>query len=179
MTAALLMGVCMLAHGDDTDLQQEARALVAEFVSTLKPQLKSAMVEGGPAHAISVCSTVAPRLADTLSAKSGWQVRRVSLKTRNASRAVPDAWEREMLKAFDQRQERGEMAANLNVAAIVGGDYRYMQAQGVEPVCLACHGETLAEPVKQALETHYPDDMATGYRLGEVRGAISLSKRLP
>ena len=52
-----------------------------------------------------------------------------------------------------------------------------MQAQGVEPVCLLCHGSKLDGAVTQALQAYYPDDTATGYTLGQVRGAISLSKR--
>ena len=53
-----------------------------------------------------------------------------------------------------------------------------MQAQGVEPVCLVCHGQDLAPEVRATLEQYYPDDWATGYSLGQVRGAISLSKKM-
>jgi hypothetical protein len=55
---------------------------------------------------------------------------------------------------------------------------RYMQAQGVGTICLTCHGEDLSGPVRATLEKYYPDDWATGYSLGQVRGAISLSKEL-
>jgi hypothetical protein len=50
-----------------------------------------------------------------------------------------------------------------------------MQAQGVEPLCLVCHGKGLSDEVKATLEEYYPDDLATGYSLGQVRGAISVS----
>ena len=53
-----------------------------------------------------------------------------------------------------------------------------MQAQGAEAICLTCHGENLAQPVIDALQQYYPDDMATGYQLGQVRGAISLSREM-
>ena len=51
-----------------------------------------------------------------------------------------------------------------------------MQAQAVEPLCLVCHGKGLSDEVQDALEQYYPDDTATGYSLGQVRGAISLSR---
>jgi hypothetical protein len=41
-----------------------------------------------------------------------------------------------------------------------------------------CHGENITAEVQQALDQYYPDDTATGYHLGQIRGAISLSKSL-
>jgi len=158
--------------------RDEAAELAGEFVGLLKPQLKRAMTEGGPTHAIAVCADVAPAIADSLSAESGWSVKRVSLKSRNASRAVPDAWEQAVLREFDRRQAAGEAAASINFGEVVGNTYRFMQAQGVEPVCLVCHGQALSQPVTDTLRQYYPDDWATGYSLGQVRGAISLSKDL-
>lgn len=159
-------------------LELEGAALAQRFVGQLKPQLQQAMADGGPTLAIEVCSSVAPRIADSLSAESGWQVKRVSLKSRNASRAQPDKWEREILQQFDKRQQAGEAASAINYGAARRSQYRYMQAQGVEAVCLVCHGENLAEPVRTTLEQYYPDDWATGYSLGQVRGAISVTKNL-
>lgn len=166
------------AQPDESALQEEARALSQQFVGQLKPQLKKAMGEGGPVHAIEVCATVAPKIADSLSAHTGWLVKRVSLKSRNASRAIPDNWEREVLEDFDMRQTAGEPAADINHGEVTGDQYRYLQAQGVEPVCLVCHGADLAEPVRATLQQYYPDDWATGYSLGQVRGAISLTRKL-
>ena len=132
----------------DDSLQQEARALAQQFVGQLKPQLKKAMSEGGPTRAIEVCASVAPQIADALSADSGWIVKRVSLKSRNASRAMPDGWERQVLDQFDQRQAAGESAASISYGTTVGKQYRYMQAQSVEPLCLTCHGQELSQPVR-------------------------------
>ncbi|PLW83210.1 hypothetical protein CWI75_07295 [Kineobactrum sediminis] len=163
-----------LANNTTGTRESEARDLVRQFVGELKPALKTAIQEGGPAHAVDVCATLAPAIMDELSNESGWTVRRVSLQPRNRNRAVPDEWEAEVLKTFDALQASGQPPATINHGAVVDGRYRYMQAQGVEPLCLNCHGETLSEPVRQALQTHYPEDQATGYSLGEVRGAISL-----
>ena len=166
------------AEPDNSALAQQASQLAQQFVSQLKPQLKQAMAAGGPTNAIAVCADVAPNIADSLSDQSGWLVRRVSLKSRNASRAVPDKWEQAVLREFDRRQAAGEASADLYFGEVTGGQYRYMQAQGVEPLCLVCHGKGLTDAVQLTLEQYYPDDWATGYQLGQVRGAISLSKQL-
>ena len=162
---------------DAAAVEAEAKALVQQFVGQLKPQLQQAIAEGGPGQATAVCANIAPALMDELSASSGWSVRRVSLQPRNAERAIPDAWEREVLERFSAQQAAGAPAQTLNYGRKVEGRYRYMQAQGVEPVCLMCHGTDLSEPVQQALAEYYPEDSATGYSLGEVRGAISLTDR--
>jgi hypothetical protein len=163
----------------NSELNEEARQLAQRFVGELKPQLKRAMLEGGPTLAIEACASLAPRIAANLAAESGWLVKRVSLKSRNASRAQPDNWEKAVLVQFDERAAVGESASTLIHAEIEGGWYRYMQAQVVEPLCLVCHGTDLAEPVRAILTDFYPDDWATGYLLGQVRGAISLARQLP
>lgn len=178
---AVSLAICaaaLAAQPEAESPEQQAKALAQEFVGLLKPQLKRAMAAGGPTNAIAVCADVAPGIADSLSAQSGWIVGRVSLKSRNASRAVPDPWERDVLQDFDRRQAAGEEAAGISFGEVVGGQYRYMQAQAVEPVCLICHGKDLADDVSQILQQYYPDDWATGYSLGQVRGAISLSHPL-
>ncbi len=58
------------------------------------------------------------------------------------------------------------------------GQFRFAKAIKVAPVCLNCHGQTIAPEVKQALNEHYPNDLATGYRLGDLRGIFSITKTL-
>lgn len=62
---------------------QKARSLVKEFGGTLKPILVSHFKNDGPVAAIEVCSKSAPEIAQNLSEKSGWEIKRVSQKPRN------------------------------------------------------------------------------------------------
>jgi hypothetical protein len=172
----LLVPLVSTAAETEQALLAEARALADEFVASLKPQLKNALQSQGPAGAIAVCADVAPKLADSLSYTSGWNVRRVSLQARNASRAIPDSWETEYLNQFESVATNTDTAGALEHGDLVGNRFRYLRAQVVEPVCLVCHGQELASDVRQAINSYYPDDTAVGYRLGNVRGAISLSR---
>lgn len=167
-----------LSPQDQEVLTAEAMVISQNFVGELLPTLQQALQSGGPANAIEVCSQRAPQIAAELSVSSGWTVKRVSLKPRNASSATPDAWERRILQRFDRRQQSGEEAADLHTSAVVGNEYRFMKAQPVMPLCLTCHGDNLATEVSQALSDFYPADLATGYSAGQVRGAISLRKEL-
>jgi hypothetical protein len=175
----LISSYSVLAHEPDLNaLKAEAITIVKQFGGTLKPQLKKALKEGGVKHAIEVCSVLAPNIAKELSLASQWQVKRVSLKARNNPNAIPDAWEKSTLESFDQRQQTGEKPQTIAKAEIVNHEYRFMKAQGVEPLCLTCHGSSLSEEAKAALTQYYPEDKATGYALGEIRGAFSLTKQL-
>ena len=165
------------ADVDEAQLKQEAIGIVKQFADSLKPELKKALETGGPVYAISVCSEKAPSIAQNLSKDSGWMVKRVSLKARGAT-AVPDAWEKKVLEEFDQRQADGESAATMAYTEVVDGSFRFMKAQGVEAVCLNCHAAEIDPKVEAAIKQKYPNDMARGYTLGQIRGAFSLSRDL-
>jgi hypothetical protein len=158
------------------ELIEQGRALTNQFVATLQPTLLGAMQEGGPIGAIEVCAVEAPRIAADLSESSGWAVSRVSLRARNQLSAIPDSWESDVLVQFDQRQLAGDPVEQLNVAAVVDGEFRYMQAQAAGPLCLTCHGSEISSEVQSVLSRHYPQDMATGYSAGQIRGAITVRK---
>lgn len=174
----LIIGSPPISADDFPVLESEARKIVSRFAGELKPELKQALEEGGPVNAIEVCSKRAPEIAQRLSRQTDWTVKRVSLKPRNRETGTPDAWEKAVLETFDRRQSAGESPGDLEHAEMTGGDFRYMKAQGVEPLCLTCHGETLAPPVQEALQATYPEDTATGYSVGEIRGAFSLKTQL-
>ncbi len=163
---------------DQVALKAEAVAIVKRFGGALKPQLKQALQSGGPVNAIGVCAVRAPEIAKQLSLETGWQLKRVSLKFRHSKTAMPDKWEEKILRQFDERQSQGELPAEMAYAEVVGDQFRFIKAQGVEAICLTCHGETLDSSVRDALNKHYPDDRAIGYSLGQVRGAFSLSRAL-
>lgn len=159
-------------------LMAEAAEIAKRFGGTLKPHLKEALQTAGPVDAIEVCAFQAPKIAADLSRETGWSVKRVSLKPRNRQAAFPDAWEEGVLRLFNERLAKGESSETIAYAEIIDGRFRFMKTQGVDAPCLTCHGENLSPAVEKALRERYPDDQATGYALGEIRGAFSLSKKL-
>ncbi|WP_229744722.1 Tll0287-like domain-containing protein [Neiella marina] len=177
ITAAML-STANAEPAKQNTLRAEAQQLVQQFGQRLKPQLIKSMQQGGPVEAIAVCATKAPEIASQLSESSGWQMKRVSLKARNQTSALPDAWEAKVLTAFDQQAAEGKINGPLFTDSLEQGSYRFMQAQPVEPLCLHCHGKNLTPDIKASLKQNYPQDMATGYQLGQIRGAFSLTKPL-
>lgn len=185
--APLFIGLLLAtsAHAQDlAPLTRDTRDTVLPVIPKVVGAMQHAVEERGTAEAIPVCRDQAPALLAALREKTGWSIRRVSLKTRNPERGTPDAWETETLRQFDARQQAGEMPSQIERSAIVqeGGQtrFRYMKALPVAPVCTQCHGplEQLDPVVQRSLQQHYPQDQATGYQAGQIRGALSVSRPL-
>ena len=150
----------------------ESRALTQAYSAELRSALKTALTKGGPIEAIGVCKRQAPLIASTLSRQTGAKIERVSRRYRNPMNA-PEPWQIGVLEHF----EYGEVA-DTSLPEYVEQDAsgtRYMKAIRIQPVCLVCHGDALADDVREALDTHYPHDQARGYSLNDLRGAFSIS----
>lgn len=182
-TALLVLASLPASAAETTDLDQ-ARALAARLGQQLGAALRSEMATSGPEGAVGVCRQIAPDIAGALSRESGARVARVSLRPRNALLGQPDAWEQAVLADFDRRAAAGEKAETLEYHEVVdepqGRHFRYLKAIPVQPLCMACHGpaDGLAPAVRERLAKEYPHDRATGYSPGQVRGAITVKKRL-
>jgi hypothetical protein len=146
--------------------------------------LKKELAATGPEEAISVCRDVAPAIAGEMSRKSGGRIARVSVKTRNPLLGSPDIWEQQVLAEFDRKAAAGDKIETLEYSATVdepsGRYFRYMKAIPVQAACLSCHGraENIPDSVKAMLANEYPHDQATGYVLGQVRGAVTIKQRI-
>ncbi|MBT8065736.1 MAG: DUF3365 domain-containing protein [Gammaproteobacteria bacterium] len=167
--AAVLLIAPILAWSDDeSPLLLKSRELTADYATQLKAALQESMAAGGPVEAISVCTDVAPQLASQISRASGARVGRTSWRFRNPANA-PNDWEAQALNHLEAtgNQEYFEMLPN--------GGARYLKAIPTGPVCVSCHGETLAPVIKDQLAEAYPHDRATGFAVGDLRGAFSVS----
>jgi hypothetical protein len=150
------------------------RSLSQQFGAELKAALEHALVEKGPAAAIVVCRDEAPRIAARLSAERGVTVARTALRVRNPSNA-PQPWQRAALESFEKRLAGGEKVEALeSFEAQTDGTARYLKAIGTAPLCVACHGEVIAADIQHVLNEHYPQDQATGFKVGDLRGAFSI-----
>ena len=56
---------------------------------------------------------------------------------------------------------------------------RYMKAIPTGPQCVLCHGENIAPDLRETIQRLYPEDQATGFAPGELRGAFSVRVQLP
>lgn len=157
----------------------KARAAVKEMGGKLQEHLKSAIAAGGAVSAVNVCKTVAPAVATEQEAKSQFRIKRTALKVRNPANA-PDDLERKVLEDFAAKVQSGSDIATLEHVERVseGGKtlVRYFKAipTAKEP-CLACHGSDVSGELKDTISKLYPNDSATGFKAGDLRGAFSVT----
>ncbi len=181
-TAAMALALQpALGESDAAKNAAEARALVKSFAGRLKSELVAALKSGGARQAVSVCNVAAPAVAAGKSEEPGWAVARTSLKLRNPGNA-PDDWERRVLLMFEERKAKGADPKTLEHFEITRRDgkpvFRYMKAIPTGKPCLTCHGGSLAPELKAHLAKLYPSDKATGFALGDIRGAFTLVRSL-
>jgi hypothetical protein len=162
----------------------QARTVATSVPPKLLAVLQEEIARGGPESAIEVCKDKAPAMARAASEQTGWTIRRVSLRNRNP-KAVPDAWERAALEEFDRRAAAKEPPAKLERAEVVMEDgkavQRYMRALPTLELCTQCHGaaDKLKPAVVAKLKALYPEDRATGFAIGDIRGAMTLRRPAP
>ncbi len=84
------------------------------------------------------------------------------------------------LQLFEQRKADDEAIETMEYAETIKTAektiYRYMKPIPTTGLCLTCHGETLADEVSNKVKVLYPHDNATGFSLGDIRGAFTLQK---
>jgi len=182
--SAMLLALLVASLGvaaDEPAWLGDARQVASAVPPKLLATLSQAVDKNGPEGAITVCRDEAPKLAKAASEQTGWAIRRVSLRERNP-KAVPDAWERAALEDFDRRAAAGESPATLEKAEVVVENgqmmQRYMRALPTQALCLSCHGPSasLSPAVTAQLNALYPADKAVGYRVGDIRGAMTLKR---
>lgn len=172
---AACLGLCVSAQAESLDARiAEGTALIPAFQKHLLETVQGAMRQGGPAQAVAACQTLAPGIAEA-HGQDGWRVGRTALKVRNPANA-PDAWEREVLEDFARRAQAGEPLAGMQRAEVVDGEVRVMKPIATGAPCLACHGTQVELQLARLIRERYPDDQATGFREGELRGAFTLRR---
>lgn len=186
-TALLVACICLAggplaAAADDTEQRvAKAREVAKGFMTRLKGELVAAIKSGGPQSAIPVCHTAAPAIATAQSDAHGLEVGRTALKLRNPKNA-PDDWERQVLESFVAKRAAGADPKTLEYYEVTTRDgkrvFRYMKAIPTGKPCLACHGSSVAPELAAKIKEFYPEDAATGFKLGDIRGAFTIVQPL-
>jgi len=133
-------------------------ALFAELSGRLMEVLQSQ----GPADAIDVCSQEANQIASAVGQQHGVEIGRTSFKLRNPANAPRDWVQPFVDKRIDTAQHVQLDSGKLGALFPIRLDVK----------CLMCHGQPddILDEVKPELAKRYPDDAATGFKAGDLRG---------
>ena len=151
----------MMATVDDAT-KAEVIAAKDELFTQLSGRLMEVMGSEGPVAAVEVCSEEAHQIAANVSEQPGVNIGRTALKLRNPENTAPE-WAKSLTT---------ETATEPQFVSIDDNTVGALLPIKLQSNCLICHGpeETLAPAVKEQLAIHYPDDAATGFNEGDLRG---------
>lgn len=143
------------------DQLERAKKAQKQLGKTLVGALSQAVAEDGFPAAIKVCNTAAPEIAEKVHRDSGVKIGRTSFKLRNPDNEPP-TWAKPYVE--ERRAEPVVLRGNGHLA--------YMAPIKMGELCVNCHGpqEKLAEGVSAKLAELYPQDEATGFEAGDLRG---------
>lgn len=169
-------------EGQPVELQKEQKAeylqkseqLAKELQDALGPRLMEAMQAGGPPNAIKVCQMVAEELTEKTSQNyPNIRISRTALRFRNPDNK-PDELAYQVLKAWETQLESNlPLEPHLNFTENQVIIHRPIITSGL---CLMCHGtqETINDQTREILNQLYPEDLATGFKNGDLRGAFRI-----
>jgi len=165
---------------DDNGNKSEIAAVVKKgkeatklLLKTLGGNMKKHMKSGGPLEAFSFCATNAASLTAQVDEKlgSGISVKRITLKPRNPAN-MAEGDEKAVLEALKSLKESGVKLPKYLVQE-KNSEYRFYKPLLInKKVCLKCHGTNLSPKLSAEIKRVYPTDRATGYRMGDLRGAV-------
>ncbi len=146
-------------------LPKTADAILGRLKNRLVGSLKSDGIE----PTLKMCSLQALELT-TEDLPHAIQARRIALKIRNPVNS-PDTYEREVLDRLAQKPG--------DILEVNHRKVHFFRSLPTQSLCLSCHGQNIAEPVKRKLDGLYPQDEARGFAEGELRGALHLFMENP
>lgn len=153
-----------IVSGSTPSETEKSKLLAAKdlLFTKLSTRLMEALSTSGPANAIGVCQVEAKSIATEVGKEAGVLIGRTGVRLRNTSNQPP-AWAKELVAARTNEPVFVELS-NGHAAALL--------PIKLQPQCLMCHGpkEQLIPEVKEQLAKLYPEDSATGFSEGELRG---------
>ena len=139
-----------------------------------------AINKGGTEYAVDFCSTKAIELTDSVGRSLNAKVKRVSDNNRNPKNSAN--WdELNYMQAAKRDLENGKTP---DPGFLDVGNNRIVHYYPIvtNQLCMQCHGQPksdISSTTLTKINTLYPNDRATGYKLNELRGiwVVEMNKR--
>lgn len=144
--------------------------IVNQSQQALGGELKASIQRGGITEAVNYCNLKAIPLTDSLAKFYSVSIKRATSKPRNPQNAATET-EQEILAVWEtKRQNDGELSPVLFEGEDAVDFYSPIVMQAL---CTNCHGivgESLTVENQKIINQKYPNDQATGYMEGDLRG---------
>ncbi|MBH2003257.1 MAG: DUF3365 domain-containing protein [Sphingobacteriia bacterium] len=182
LVAAVVVMIACNQSGSEEAALLESYRLKGDSISTTAQQtifrsLTRAVDTGGLVYAVDFCSNNAMRITDSLSQLAGSTIQRLSNRNRNPANRLAEEGDRVIWEHFNSHTD-----GNVDDTLIHTNDsYTYYKPIRIAmPACLNCHGKKdkdLDPLVAEVIAGKYPNDLATGYQMNDLRGIWKITFR--
>ncbi len=165
----------LLAQTADS-FPQRAAELAGRLKQNLTKSLTQKISQDGVAQAIGFCHEQVMPIAKTAAGEdiARFEFGRTSHRVRQAKN-LPQDWMKPYLSEF--QESTLQKPATAKVHEFADGKRAYLEPLYIQPLCLSCHGSPLSGEVSAEVRRLYPQDQATGFKLGEFRGMIWVKEK--
>ncbi|MEA2111822.1 MAG: DUF3365 domain-containing protein [Campylobacterota bacterium] len=156
------------------DVVKTGNEVSMSLLKTLGKNLKGHMQKEGPLGAAKFCNEQAFLLTEFTDKNAGKDVsvKRISLKDRNPANR-PVGSEKTVMNALQNLQDSNVILPKFLVERVDKNTIKYYKPLNINKgVCLKCHGNITNPKLSKFLKDHYPNDKATNYKMGDLRGAV-------
>jgi len=152
---------------------QKGTEVSTTLVQKLGSELKTQMQAGGPIAALHFCSQNALSLTDQVAKESGTSIKRVSIQNRNPVNAATSE-EKAVLNQWQKMLKNSKTLPPYELTKLSNGHTVYYKPIIINAeTCLKCHGDIAGDSsLGKAIKETYPEDRATGYKMGDLRGMV-------
>lgn len=156
--------------------KQEGVKYIKMLGKTLKTHLKTEMkADKTGLKAMTFCTTKADELTKEINSKlpKGVLVRRTALKTR-AENNKADVLDMAVMESIIADMNKTNVDLGKPLMVETPSVHRVYKPLFIVPACMKCHGneKTINPEVQKAISKDYPNDKATGFKIGDLRGVV-------
>lgn len=146
----------------------------AALLQKLGSELKTQMQTSGAMGALNFCSQNALTLTEQIAKESKTSIKRASINYRNPVNKA-NTEETALLNTWSNLVKNGQPLPAQKLVNVSDSTIMYYKPLMINnEACLKCHGNVEGELAK-AIKTAYPEDKATGYKMGDLRGMIAIT----
>lgn len=159
-----------LTEAERAEFLQKGQQLAGETQKVLGSNLMKAINEGGSINALEFCNIQAYPLTDSMATALKAHIIRVTDQPRNHDNTA----NKEQLSYINSAKKKLAMGEQLKPeVSVLNGKITGYYPIITNQMCMQCHGsenDQIAQETLAKINELYPNDQATGYGVGELRG---------
>jgi hypothetical protein len=177
----LLLSCSQQAKEPETDLTEYAvkgRAIVKETFSVLNETLTEKIQNEGVESAIKFCNVQAYPITNEKAEKHKVEIKRLAIKNRNQDNKA-DNEAKALMVYYENLKNMNRDLSKLDTTILQpNGKIRFLKPIVLQGQCVVCHGkvgEQITDNTYKLITALYPEDRATNFQAGDLRGIWSIS----